>query len=138
MNQCSFCAIVEGRAPADIAYADIDVVAFAPRRPANPGHLLVVPRVHIADIWMLPEETLSMDVHIVRLARAIKEALRPNGLNIITSAGAAATQTVFHLHIHLVPRWFGDGFGHIWPSGERVMAASARESTQLIREIFTR
>lgn len=97
-------------------YRDEHVVAFFPTEPAVLGHTMVVPRRHVADIWELDEETAShLARSTVRLAGAIREAVHPEGLNIIQSNGEAATQTVFHLHVHLVPRWDGDAMGPIWP-----------------------
>ncbi|GGV24002.1 hypothetical protein GCM10010182_52940 [Actinomadura cremea] len=123
MDDCQFCAIVAGELPARIVLAGAAAVAFAPLRPANPGHLLVVPRRHSADIWDVPpEDAHHLTDAVLRLSHAAREALAPDGLNVITSAGEAATQTVFHLHVHLVPRWHGDGFGDIWPKEPRVGA----------------
>lgn len=77
---------------------------------------MVVPRHHLPDIWSLDEET---EGHLARatlhVARAVREAMQPEGLNVIQSNGQAATQTVFHLHVHVVPRWEGDAMGPIWP-----------------------
>jgi len=92
------------------------VVAFFPLEPATLGHTLVVPRAHVEDIWGLDDET-AKDLAVVttKLARVVREALSPDGLNIIQSNGRAATQTVPHLHVHVVPRWAGDAVGRIWP-----------------------
>ena len=71
----------------------------------------------MADIWQV-DSPLAADlmVAMIRVGRAINQALTPEGMNLITSAGEMAEQTVFHLHLHLVPRWQGDGFGPIWPA----------------------
>lgn len=114
---CSFCEIVQWDDP-DVreVYRDEHVVAFFPTEPAVLGHTMVVPREHVADIWSLSEE---MAAHLaratVRLAAAVREAVQPEGLNVVQSNGEVATQTVFHLHVHLVPRWEGDVMGPIWP-----------------------
>jgi histidine triad (HIT) family protein len=98
-------------------YRDEHVVAFFPTEPATLGHTLVVPRDHIPDIWALDDETathlaaVTMDV-----AHAIRAAVEPDGLNIIQSNGEAATQTVAHLHVHVVPRRHDDTMGPIWPA----------------------
>lgn len=113
---CPFCAIVAGTAAASIVARFASAVAFFPRSPAALGHTLVIPTDHIEDIWsvdlgtarMLSEATLTV-------AHAVKSAVHPEGLNIIQSNGEAATQTVTHLHIHLLPRWGGDAIGPIWP-----------------------
>jgi histidine triad (HIT) family protein len=114
---CPFCEIVarEDRDAREV-YRDAHVVAFFPLEPATLGHTLVVPREHVSDIWSLDEETAA---HLARatlsLAGAVKRAMMPEGMNIIQSNGEAASQTVFHLHVHIVPRWVGDAIGRIWP-----------------------
>ena len=114
---CPFCEIVQRDDPdAREVYRDEHVVAFFPTEPAVLGHTMVVPREHVPDIWSLSEEKAAhLARATVRLAGAIREAVHPEGLNVIQSNGEAATQTVFHLHVHLVPRWDGDVMGPIWP-----------------------
>lgn len=114
---CPFCEIVQRDDPdAREVYRDEHVVAFFPTDPAVLGHTMLVPREHVPDVWSLSEETAShLARATVRLAGAVREAVEPEGLNIIQSNGEAATQTVFHLHVHLVPRWEGDAMGPIWP-----------------------
>ncbi|WP_222948684.1 HIT family protein [Micromonospora chalcea] len=114
---CPFCEIV-GREDPDAreVYRDHRVVAFFPTEPATLGHTLLVPRDHIENIWMLDSPTAAgLASATLVLASAIRQAIKPDGLNIIQSNGEAATQTVPHLHIHLVPRWREDRFGRIWP-----------------------
>lgn len=85
------------------------VVAFFPLEPATLGHTLVVPRQHVPDIWSLDEDTAAQLARVtVRLSNVMRRALQPEGLNVIQSNGEVATQTVFHLHVHVVPRWEGD------------------------------
>lgn len=92
------------------------MVAFFPTEPATLGHTLVVPSRHIPDIWGLDSATAAELARvIIRLAGAVKRSLSPEGLNIIQSSGKAASQTVMHLHFHIVPRWTGDAIGQIWP-----------------------
>lgn len=115
---CPFCDIVQ-REDCDVreVYRDERVVAFFPTEPATLGHTLVVPREHIPDIWSLRED-LAADLGrvVVRLSAAVRRAVAPEGLNLIQSNGDAATQTVMHLHVHLLPRWENDGIGRIWPT----------------------
>lgn len=117
MDDCPFCEIVQRSDPdAWEVYRDDTVVAFFPLEPATLGHTLVIPREHIPDIWSLDEATAAHLARVtVRLAGAVRDAVQPEGLNIIQSNGAAATQSVFHLHVHIVPRWRGDAVGRIWP-----------------------
>lgn len=112
------------------------VIAFFPLEPATLGHTLVVPTNHIPDIWALDDAmAATLALATLCVARAAGEALSPDGLNIIQSNGAAATQTVQHLHIHVVPRWGKDAMGRIWPpesiSVERSESEIARESEAL-------
>lgn len=115
--ECPFCEIVQREDPdAREVYRDDHVVAFFPLEPATLGHTLVVPRAHVPDIWSLGDETAErVAVATTRLAQVVKHALAPEGLNVIQSNGKAATQTVFHLHVHIVPRWGNDAVGRIWP-----------------------
>ena len=114
---CPFCEIVQRDDPdAREVYRDQHVVAFFPHNPATLGHTLVIPRIHVPEIWTLDRSTAEQLADATtRLAAAVKRAVNPDGLNVIQSNGSAASQTVFHLHIHLVPRWEGDPIGHIWP-----------------------
>jgi diadenosine tetraphosphate (Ap4A) HIT family hydrolase len=118
---CAFCAIVSGEdRSVEIVCEDESWLAFFPLDPATPGHTLIIPRTHTSDLWESPTAVaIELMRGIVRVGRAINSALKPEGMNLITSAGKAAEQTVFHLHLHLVPRWTGDGFGHIWPVDDR-------------------
>jgi len=114
---CPFCEIVTRDDP-DVreVYRDERVVAFFPLEPATLGHTLVVPKEHITEIWFLDSETAAeLGRATVALTAAVKRSMKPDGLNIIQSNGEAATQTVNHVHVHIVPRWKGDPIGRIWP-----------------------
>ncbi|KWR72581.1 histidine triad (HIT) protein [Arthrobacter sp. W1] len=129
-NNCEFCEIVD-RDDSDTreVYRDENVVAFFPTEPAVLGHLLLIPRRHAADIWALkPDEAAQLSRSTLLLADEIRNALQPEGLNVIQSNGAAATQTVPHLHVHIVPRWHGDAMGPIWPS-ETDYSEAAKDRT---------
>lgn len=116
-KSCSFCHIVAGADTHVLeVYRDEHVVAFFPSEPATLGHTLVVPKAHIRDIWSIDENTAAyLSKIVVRLANAVQVALEPEGINIIQSNGQAATQSVPHLHVHIVPRWTDDAVGRIWP-----------------------
>lgn len=118
-TDCPFCAVVAGTDP-DVREIcrDQETVAFFPLQPATHGHTLVVPARHVPDIWGLREnEPVALSLTTMRVARAIRDGLAPEGLNIVQSNGRAATQTVDHLHVHLVPRWRDDRMPPIWPAG---------------------
>lgn len=117
-RNCPFCKIVQGDDPdANEVYRDEHVVAFIPPTPAALGHTMLIPRKHVTNIWELDEDTATrLASAAIGLADALRAAVHPEGLNVIQSNGEAATQTVLHLHVHLVPRWSGDAMGPIWPT----------------------
>jgi len=112
---CVFCQILDGQIPA-IRVAEAEgALAFMDRNPVNDGHVLIVPRVHAATLFDLPEEELLAVMRLARrVATAIREALRPEGLHLLQNSGRAAFQSVPHFHVHLIPRWAGDGRGFSW------------------------
>jgi histidine triad (HIT) family protein len=121
---CPFCAIVAKKAPAEIILAWPDAIAIRPLNPVVDGHLLVIPRLHVKDAL---EDALvtGMAMHrAVELGRQYGMEQPGMGLNFITSVGAAATQSVFHLHVHIVPRYDGDGLALPWHSGNGKRGAS--------------
>lgn len=119
MEGCDFCAIVNRRTPAEVIAEFPEALAFFPLRPAALGHTLVIPKEHVNTIWDTDARTVQVVAEATRLLSiAVHTELDPDGLNIIHSTGTAATQTVCHLHFHVVPRWRDDNFGNIWPSGD--------------------
>lgn len=91
-------------------------VAFFPPEPATLGHALIIPRMHVPDFWTADQDVTDAITRAAHhLGRVTQRTLAADGMNLITSAGTAAQQTVFHLHVHLVPRWHDDSFGTIWP-----------------------
>ena len=114
---CVFCGIAAGTEPARVVADTAETLTFLPVRPVHPGHVLVMPRRHVADIWELDEETAAaVGAAVLRAAHAVRAAHRPEGLNVIQSSGAVATQSVFHLHVHVVPRYQGDRMPYLWPA----------------------
>lgn len=130
MENCTFCAIVAGSAPAWTVYRDDHTVAFMDVNPATDGHALVVPRRHARDLWDIEEgEAEKVMAAAVRVADQIKRSLAPDGLNILHASGWAAFQTVFHFHLHLVPRYRGDPIRLPWVPrpGDRTRIAEIAE-----------
>ena len=138
-RECIFCAIVEGRAPAEVVFEDGETLAFMDINPANPGHTLIIPKRHVRDIYELDEETAAVVMRTtVRVARALKRALQPDGMNLVQSNERAGGQEIFHFHIHVIPRWYGDGLRLARPPEVRrtmpIEEAVARIRCEIARE----
>jgi histidine triad (HIT) family protein len=132
---CDFCEIVARDEPARVVLRNEWVVAFFPFEPATLGHTLVVPATHIPNIWSLDERIAHHLCNAtLRVAGAIREALVPEGLSIIQSNGEAASQTVMHLHIHVVPRRQNDDMGAIWPEKTTFTDQAKDEACLRIRQ----
>jgi histidine triad (HIT) family protein len=113
---CVFCRLRDGQIPSTRVYEDERTIAFMDINPLTDGHALVIPRVHAATIFEVDEADLGAAIVTAkRVANAIRQALRPDGLNLLQANGAAAFQSVPHFHLHLIPRFTGDGKGFDWP-----------------------
>jgi len=113
-----FSRIAAREIPAVIVAEDDAAVAFMDIAPASRGHVLVIAREAYPDIFSIPPATwLRVMALAQRVAQAIGRSLAPDGINIVQNNGAAAGQTVFHLHVHLIPRWSGDGALALWHPG---------------------
>lgn len=138
-KDCPFCRIAHGVDPsAEIVCEGESWLAFFPSNPATPGHTMVIPREHVADVWSL-DEVLGAELMsaVVRVGRAIRAAVTPAGMNLISSSGEVAEQTVFHLHLHIVPRYEGDAVDAIWPRKAPMDEAMKRDVAQRIRNACT-
>src|SRR5436190_17027815 len=114
-NDCLFCGIVAGEVPAQIVDSDEHTVAFMDINPATRGHALVVPREHSIDLMDIDDVGLERTmVAARRLARRVDAALGPDGFNILNSCRPAAWQTVFHFHLHVIPRYDDDPLKLPW------------------------
>jgi histidine triad (HIT) family protein len=113
MESCVFCRIVKGVTPADVVYSDDNVLAFMDIQPVNPGHVLAIPKAHAAGLSDLDEGTGGHMFKVaMRVAEGIgKSGVRCEGVNLLLSDGEAAFQEIFHVHLHVIPRFKGDGFG---------------------------
>ena len=130
-DSCIFCAIAAGKAPAVVVHEDEHTVAFMDINPANKGHVLVIPKRHSRDLFEVEtEDALHVMRTVQRVARAVDKALRPDGINLIQANRRAAFQSVYHFHMHVIPRWFDDGLVPIWRHG--------RADPQVLREVGTK
>ncbi len=115
MSDCLFCKIVSGELPAQIIDSDEHTVAFMDINPATRGHALVVPRTHVADLIEISDQDLERTTLAARrLVLRMEETLAPDGFNLINACRPAAWQTVFHFHIHVIPRYEDDPLELPW------------------------
>lgn len=128
---CIFCQIVAGELPATIIDEDERTISFMDIAPATRGHALVIPRAHSADLLSVEEPDLrAVAVASKRLAERVKERLGADGVNLVNSCGAVAWQTVFHFHVHVIPRYEGDPLRLPWvpaPGDPTEIAAAAQK-----------
>jgi len=128
MDSCVFCRIVEGRAPANRVLENERVVAFLDIHPTAAGHVLVAPRAHSDDLGQASDADMAA---LLKMARRIgerqKERLGATGYNILMATGASAQQSVFHTHLHVVPRFDGDGLD-LWIRGAGPTAEAQAEA----------
>jgi histidine triad (HIT) family protein len=116
MSDCVFCKIVAGQIPSTQVYEDEHTVAFMDIGQVNPGHVLVAVKKHADNLYALDEaQAAAVARASARVARAIRDAFKPEGLSVYQANGKAAGQTVFHYHVHLLPRHAGDGMELTWP-----------------------
>ena len=115
MSECVFCQIVAGRAAAHRLLEDEHTLAFLNIAPATAGHALVVPRRHAEGLWDLGDEDHAQVARATsRVARLLRMALAPAGVNLVHATGAAAWQSVFHFHVHIVPRYHPEELQLMW------------------------
>jgi len=127
-----FSRIVAGEIPAIKIYEDATTLAFLDINPASRGHTLVISKAEYADLFEIPPEVLaSVHATVQMVARTIRDLLTPDGLNIIQNNGAAAGQTIFHYHVHIIPRWEGDGALSLWAPGTADLAELQALGAQL-------
>ena len=128
---CIFCKIVAGELPSRVVDEDERTIAFMDIAPATRGHALVIPRAHSADLLSVQHEDLcAVAAAAQRLAARAKQRLGADGVNLINSCGAAAWQTVFHFHVHVIPRYEDDPLRLPWvpaAGDEREIEAAAQE-----------
>lgn len=115
MNECIFCKIVQGELPSNKIYEDDAVLAFLDIHPVNPGHTLVIPKEHAATIFDMSAETWGRVQNVVhKVAHALEKGAAADGVNLMMNNREHAGQVVHHAHVHLIPRFKGDGL-KLWP-----------------------
>ncbi len=123
LASCAFCRIFAGQLPVSMVWQDDRVVVFVPLRGVNPGHVLVVPKPHLPYLADLDDELAAQ---VMRVARRMAAAIRDSGfacegINLFLADGEAAGQEVFHFHLHVYPRFRGDGFGFKYDPGRHLV-----------------
>lgn len=118
-ENCIFCKILAGEIPSTAVYEDDDFKAILDVNPAARGHVIILPKNHAVNIYELPDEDASKIMIVAKkIATAIEKAYHCDGVNILQNNGEAAGQTVFHLHVHVIPRFKGDTVNIGWKQGD--------------------
>ena len=133
MSDCIFCKIAAGEIPSATIYEDDDFRAILDLGPATRGHALILPKQHYANLYEIPDELAAKAILTAKkITSVMKDALPCDGYNIVQNNGEAAGQTVFHFHMHLIPRYKGDHAGVTWTPGtltdeekEKILEAAA-------------
>ena len=122
MENCIFCKIANGKIPAATLYEDENFRVILDLGPASKGHALILPKSHAANIYELSDEMAAKAMILAKkMATAMTAALKCDGFNIVQNNGECAGQTVFHFHMHLIPRYKGDQVGITWHPGAAVL-----------------
>ena len=118
-EDCIFCKIANGEIPSTTLYEDEDFRVILDLGPATRGHALLLPKNHFANLFELDDETAQKAILVAKkIAGKMKDALGADGFNLVQNNGEAAGQTVFHFHMHLIPRYENDNAGILWEPGE--------------------
>ena len=117
-NSCIFCKIANGDIPAATLYEDEDFRVILDLGPASRGHALILPKCHASNLFDLPDDKAAKVMVLAKkIAARLKEGLHADGINLVQNNGTAAGQTVFHFHLHLIPRYEGDTVSLSWKTG---------------------
>jgi histidine triad (HIT) family protein len=131
MPGCIFCRIASGELPSTKVYEDEQTLAFLDITPINPGHTLVIPKKHATDVFEIEEDEWVAIMKTARkVAHALEKALGAHGVNVDTNNREAAGQVVFHSHVHVIPRFEGDGFTH-WKGKSYAEGEAAKVSDKI-------
>lgn len=129
---CVFCKILDGVIPSVKLYEDEEFVIILDIGPAAFGHALIIPKNHYANLYEMPEELLGKVMSLARVwGEKLVKVLKADGLNLVQNNGLAAGQTVFHYHLHLIPRYEGDGVGELWTPG----SLSEEQKKELVEKL---
>ena len=129
-ENCIFCKIARKEAEANIVYEDAEIVAFMDIRPVTEGHTLIIPKKHYVDIFDVPEELLEASYKVTKkIAIAVKKATKADGISIVQQNGKAAGQDIFHIHVHVIPRFEGRKIPHF-----NELNVASRESLKRMAE----
>lgn len=131
--ECIFCKIAKGEIPSKTIYEDEEFRVILDLGPATRGHALILPKKHADNLYELSDETAASAMKLARkMALLMKEKLHCDGLNLVQNNGAAAGQTVSHFHVHIIPRYEGDGQSINWVKGE-----PSQEELETVRKEIT-
>lgn len=118
-NECLFCKIANGEIPSDTIYEDEDFRVILDISPASDGHAIILPKNHAANLFELEKDDAAKIIGVAqKVGRAMMDSLGCEGLNVLQNNGEAAGQTVFHLHMHLIPRYIKDSVNINWEFGD--------------------
>ncbi|MGN0335286.1 MAG: HIT family protein [Lachnospiraceae bacterium] len=131
-ENCIFCKIINGEIPSTRLYEDEDFVIMLDIGPASPGHALLIPKEHYANLYEMPEELLKKAILLAgKWGEKLQKVMGADGLNLVQNNGVAAGQTVYHFHMHLIPRYNGDGVGELWTPG----SLSEEQRQEILRKL---
>lgn len=137
MENCVFCKILAGNIPSTTVYEDDDFKAIMDISPATKGHIIIIPKKHVANIYEMDDDMASKVLIVAKkIAGAIKDELQCAGLNIIQNNGEVAGQTVFHYHMHIIPRSQGDTVKVTWEPGSYQDGEASRIASALKKRIL--
>ena len=136
-DTCFFCKLANGRIPATSIYEDDDFKVILDAAPASRGHAIILPKTHASNIFELPDEYCEKIFKVAKkCGAAIKNAFNYDGLNVLQNNGEAAGQTVFHLHVHLIPRNMDDGITIKYVPDNNMDETSAAQTAEKIKEFL--
>ncbi|MBO4788230.1 MAG: HIT family protein [Lachnospiraceae bacterium] len=135
MDNCIFCKIANGEIPSATVYEDENFRAVLDIAPAHKGHVILLPKSHADNLYSLDDEVAAKALPVVKkIAVALKKVTGCDGINVLQNNEPAAGQTVFHLHIHIVPRFEGDGILPVWPQGSYDEGEAAEWAARIASE----